>query len=310
MLHFAPPENWRNADHVAFNPEGRWLVAGCYGYGVVAFDAVNQLPSKVCRTRTNRVYGVLISSAGGWCWVPGAWDGLVRIRYPEFTLADDPGQDRSAFVGLAALSDDGRTLSYSRDRPPADGEWYEVLGCSPTAGGELTPSWVQSDAGWRWVAAAFLPDGEQFVSVEYKHPDELRRLVVRFAASGGARRELSCHGKEITAVAVSPDGRWLVGRSRQAVWVWGGSDWTGKPRKLATDTRKGVSAVAFHPSGRCLAVTSLDETVKLYDTATWQLAKTFTWQVGRLRSVAFSHDGTRAAVGSDTGKVVVWDVDL
>ena len=37
---------------------------------------------------------------------------------------------------------------------------------------------------------------------------------------------------------------------------------------------------------------------------------TFTWDVGRLRSVAFSPDGTRAAVGSDTGKVVVWDVDL
>ena len=32
--------------------------------------------------------------------------------------------------------------------------------------------------------------------------------------------------------------------------------------------------------------------------------------VGRLRSVAFSPDGALAAVGSDTGRVVVWDVDL
>lgn len=70
------------------------------------------------------------------------------------------------------------------------------------------------------------------------------------------------------------------------------------------------TGMAFHPSGRYLAATSNDATVKLYDTASWQLATSFTWDVGRLRSVAFSPDGTLAAVGSDTGRVVVWDVDL
>lgn len=76
------------------------------------------------------------------------------------------------------------------------------------------------------------------------------------------------------------------------------------------DNRKHFTAIAFHPSGRYLAATSNDATVKLYDTDTWQLAKTFEWNVGRLRSVAFSPDGALAAVGSDTGKIVVWDVDL
>src|SRR6185437_14798450 len=128
--------------------------------------------------------------------------------------------------------------------------------------------------------------------------------------SGIIEREINCHRKEIEAITVSPDGNALVGRSRQAVWVWAERNWTGKPRKLASDTRADVTAVAFHPSGQYLAATSNDETVKLYDTATWQLARTFTWNVGRLRSVAFSPDGMLAAVGSDTGKIVVWDVDL
>ena len=59
-----------------------------------------------------------------------------------------------------------------------------------------------------------------------------------------------------------------------------------------------------------LAATSNDKTVKFYDTTTWELARTFTWAIGRVRSICFNPDGTLAAAGSDTGKVVVWDVDL
>src|SRR5207253_1850182 len=33
-------------------------------------------------------------------------------------------------------------------------------------------------------------------------------------------------------------------------------------------------------------------------------------EVRKMRSIAFSPDGALAAAGSDTGKVVVWDVDL
>jgi WD40 repeat protein len=76
-----------------------------------------------------------------------------------------------------------------------------------------------------------------------------------------------------------------------------------------SDSRKLYTGLAFHPSGRWLAAASNDETVKFYDTESWQVAKTFTFRIGRMRSVAFSPDGTLAAAGSDTGQVVLWDVD-
>ncbi len=81
-------------------------------------------------------------------------------------------------------------------------------------------------------------------------------------------------------------------------------------RVVENDNKKHFTGIAFHPSGRYLAATSNDATVKLYDTTTWEVARTFTWEIGRMRSIAFSPDGTLAAAGSDTGKVVVWDVDL
>ena len=61
---------------------------------------------------------------------------------------------------------------------------------------------------------------------------------------------------------------------------------------------------------RDLLVSQDKETVKLLDTATGTEARTFTWELGRMRSVCFSTDGTLAAAGSDKGQVVVWDVDL
>ena len=85
---------------------------------------------------------------------------------------------------------------------------------------------------------------------------------------------------------------------------------SGIPNVVPDSGPKHFTGIAFHPSGRYLAATSNDATVKLYDTATWTVARTFAWDIGRLRSVAFSPDGTRAAVGSDTGKVLVWDVDV
>jgi len=69
-------------------------------------------------------------------------------------------------------------------------------------------------------------------------------------------------------------------------------------------------AVSHGKGAFVLGATSNDKTVKLYDIASGQISQTFTWDIGRMRSVAFSPDGLLAAAGSDTGKVVVWDVDV
>jgi WD40 repeat protein len=92
--------------------------------------------------------------------------------------------------------------------------------------------------------------------------------------------------------------------------IWRHDNFTAPIQTVQNSTKQHFTAIAFHPSGRFLAATSNDATVKLYDTSTWSVAKTFTWNIGRMRSIAFSPDGTLAAAGSDTGKVVVWDVDL
>lgn len=83
-----------------------------------------------------------------------------------------------------------------------------------------------------------------------------------------------------------------------------------KPTVLKSSTGRHFTDMAYHPSGRFLAATGNDATVTLFDAATWTQAHQYTWHIGRLRSVAFSPDGSLAAAGSDTGQVAVWDVEV
>jgi WD40 repeat protein len=71
-----------------------------------------------------------------------------------------------------------------------------------------------------------------------------------------------------------------------------------------------LAELSSHPTGRYLAATSNDQTVRLIDPSSGQVAMTFSWDIGRMRSVAFSPDGNLAAAGSDTSRIVLWDIDL
>jgi len=127
------------------------------------------------------------------------------------------------------------------------------------------------------------------------------------ASTGNLIRSIPVQAFATGRCTVSPDGANVCYIASNALAVVPTVD---GPSQLFNAGAKHLTDIAFHPSGRYLAATSNDATVKLYDTTTWQVAKTFTWNIGRMRSIAFSPDGMLAAAGSDTGKVVVWDVDV
>jgi WD40 repeat protein len=110
------------------------------------------------------------------------------------------------------------------------------------------------------------------------------------------------------ALAVSPDGSLLAVAANYQLEVIRLADWSsvGVARGMG---RKHFTDVAFHPSGRFLMASSNNETVRIFDTSLSEVAS-FDWEVGRVRRVAFSPDGMRAAAAGQSGDVVVWDFDL
>jgi WD40 repeat protein len=181
--------------------------------------------------------------------------------------------------------------------------------------GTLTRKWTTFTEGRRQTLfVACDPLENRIVTHEIKigvPTTELRyELRIRNSVTGTLLETVPFPGRTIQQLLFSPDSRWLAVRAGPAVLVLNGRNLHEKPIKLHGAGRGNFTDIAYHSSGRFLAATSNDATVRLYDTETWELAKTFTWDIGRMRSIAFSPDGMLAAAGSDTGKVVVWDLLL
>jgi WD40 repeat protein len=181
---------------------------------------------------------------------------------------------------------------------------------------EAAATWEVSliDIGHLIVRAAITEDDSRLVCYETRGGnmmfEQTHTLVERTCSDGSVIQNVQIPRRKLTTLSFSPDSRWIAAACGNVVLVWDSANFKTTPIALADSGRLDVTGLAFHPGGNFLAATSNDSMVRLYDTDTWRCVKTFSWDIGRLRSVAFSADGLLAAAGSDSGRVVVWDVEL
>jgi WD40 repeat protein len=211
--------------------------------------------------------------------------------------------------GIAQSPDGARVISqhglpdYALNgwRPEGD-EWVRTWSLSTTE--VAVESVTLSDDGRLFAMLTRPAVGDRWAS----NP---RRVEVRDAATGALRGVGEYPYTYAEPLLFSPDGRQLVGFNDMTLLVWPVPDVgaLGAPRLVRNDSRKQFTALAYHPTGRRLYATSNDTTVHVFDTETWNWVGRFTWQLGRLKAVAVSPDGTLAAAGGDKGDIVIWDVD-
>jgi len=110
----------------------------------------------------------------------------------------------------------------------------------------------------------------------------------------------------VTGLQFSPDGSLLLMLCGGTVTVWDATQW-----KVRTELSGAapLTAAAFSPDGRTLALTSVDGTVSFRDAATFAERVRFAWDVGALHGVAFAPDGLTCGAGGEHGRVVLWDVE-
>lgn len=108
--------------------------------------------------------------------------------------------------------------------------------------------------------------------------------------------------------AVGPTGT-VVRLQYRALYAIDTTDPRSEPVKRLNASPKHFTSVAFSRDGTQLATASNDTAATIWDPTSWEVRRRYEWEIGRLRTVCFAPDGLRCAAGSDSGQVVVWDLD-
>ncbi len=174
-------------------------------------------------------------------------------------------------------------------------------------------------AGQLWGRLLSFDQAEIQVLLEQARPGQsvpwLRPLTPSLTQPGGPlRRTLTGHTDEVTAVAVTPDGRYAVsGSLDKTLKVWDLT--TGQAVRTLTGHASYVTAVTVTPDGRYSVSGSADNALKVWELATGQAVRTlngYPWWVlfhSGILAVAVTPDGRYAISGSDDTTLKVWDLE-
>lgn len=301
----------REASVLAFGHDGRDLFVGGGWHPLEVWDSFAGTRREVRAPLSGRAEPLAVGPAG-WLYSVTGYGTLVATG-PDGRACADTELLPDAFrhgTNAVVVRPDGARLVVAAEPPQT------LLGFAQPPSGKPQLLWsrpIEPEAAarvYRVRSVAYFPDGDDFVVLEVNYANSSSRFTIRAGTTGEVRVWVNVPAAWPDQLRVAPDSASVVVRCGRVLNVYSPADWTARPRRVLNTTSRHFTAVAYHPSGRHLAATSNDQSVKLYDTETWEVVKAYTWNVSRLRSVAFAPDGSRAAVGGDRGKVVVFDIDV
>ncbi|MBN9120925.1 MAG: WD40 repeat domain-containing protein [Planctomycetes bacterium] len=294
---------------LAWSPDGRFVAAGGSGDGVMAWDVPAGTPGRIVLPgrhggrlmrfcpRTGRLY-VAFQSGGFWYWDPST---------------DEERQLTAAYsivYGLA-VSDDGRSVATDVYNFPSGrrGARRSVVGYAVAGTGELAEAWARPGDKWDDRGSiSFRPGTDELFGLGRHVGDELRFVWVRSSNRVAGSFAVPPEAGRVTRWALAPDSARVAWLTERGLYLRRLDD----PATLELPAAEGElrRGLAFHPSGRTLAYTT-GTTVRLLDADTLVEVRAFDWGTGKVRAVAFSPDGLRAAVSAEGGKgwVTVFDLE-
>jgi WD40 repeat protein len=274
-----------------FSPDGRTLATAGGPPGVRVYDPAGGAERWVADPPATAAAAVRFTADGALLVALEEAVPVVRDAATGAVLRRLPGTAHLLDLapGDRALLADVLTLV------PVGPRWVDVR-----TGAELA-TWPPRNRDRVGTRAACSPDGRHVANLT------TAGLALHDAVTGAVKAEAGVVSLSRT-LAFAPDGRRLYhadGPHLIARYVG-----TLSEAARGKHGAKHPQDLAVTPDGRHVLTVSNDKTVVVWDAATCQPVRTYDWKIGKLHAVAVSPDGTLAAAGGDTGKIVVWDVDI
>src|SRR5262245_55778815 len=143
-----------------------------------------------------------------------------------------------------------------------------------------------------------VPAGSKFLRVRHLATRESHALV----------RDLVGHAREVTACAMTPDGRRVVSVSAdRTLKVWDLE--TGRALATLEGHADWVTACAVTPDGCRVVSASADQTLKVWDLETGRAVATLEGHADEVTACAVTSDGRRVVSASADQTLKVWDLE-
>jgi WD40 repeat protein len=311
---------------LAFSPNGRAVVGGCFDHTVRLWDLPSGKQRKPSLGHTGPVQCVAFGpdgrtvASGGLDRTVRLWDlGSGRSR----VLGRHPAEVGSVAFGSGGLlvsCGGGVVMLWDAPNGRALDRWDDKRGAPYTAafspGGKVLATGHADGRICLWDAAtrrllrqlggrglgvsalAFSPDGQVLAS-----GDGGSTVRLWDVAKGRELFPSAGHPGRVTALAYSADGRVLFsGCQDGAVRVWQ----AGRLLRWFGRQDGGVQQLAVSPSGHAVATGGFGPTVRVWSASTGKQLQAFGGHAN-LYDLAFAHGGRLLVTASDAG-LLVWDV--
>jgi WD40 repeat protein len=207
-----------------------------------------------------------------------------------------PPQAHDGWVGGAAFSPDGSKVVSVTPSPDSN----DVMKLWDTESGEVLHAFgAKSQKIWSVV---FSPDGGQLITGGGD-----KTIKLWDVARGEIIRSIEAHEGPVWAFALSRDGRQILSGANldNAVKLWDVASGT-LIRRIGGSP---VKSIAYAPDGTRIVSGGGDETIKVWDPATFGLINSFKAHEAGIGPLAMSPDGERVLSGGQRDKTPkLWDV--